>query len=75
MRYRKKIEKDEGYVNTALKLCSVTKLISNLTDEKTPFSKNNLCYFDIVFGKLNMKYLILILIEDHGELYQAKQRH
>ena len=40
MRYRKKIEKDESYVNTALKLCSVTKLIIilfNLTDEKTLF--------------------------------------
>ena len=40
MRYRKKIEKDESYVNTALKLCSVTILIIflfNLTDEKTLF--------------------------------------
>ena len=29
MRYRKKIEKDENYVNTALRLCSVSTLLFN----------------------------------------------
>ena len=29
MRFRKKIEKDENYVNTALKLCSVSQIKLN----------------------------------------------
>ena len=31
MRFRKKIEKDENYVNTALKLCSVATIMSNIS--------------------------------------------
>ena len=43
MRYRKKIEKDESYVNTALKLCSV--IIMLMTDEK---EKNKLSYLNLI---------------------------